>query len=319
MNTYRFKYLVISAVLALAFFIMPTVAMAQTTMCDASGAVGSGDGEITASDIPLTISDSGVYCLTEDIFANIPKYTVSAAIEITSDNVVLDLNGHILDNYTSGNDSGVIGIYNSSTSDNITIKNGTISHFYYGINILGDNHLVEDMTIINAVSFGIHISSADQAIVRNNRIMGTGWGDYRGSAFGINGNNSNNTVCTNNHISNTHGSSGVGVGIQLSGSNLLILNNHISNTSSETTYAKGIIIAGSSSSAIIEGNSSRGHSGTTSAGIYAESADSVLAVNNRVSDAALGFRFRGAYRDNIASAVTTGYYSATGTNLGNNH
>jgi len=86
---------------------------------------------------PLTITDPGVYCLTDNIATNLMDSV--NAITIASDNVVLDLNGHVLDNRAAGMGTQAVGIGALDRSD-LVIKNGKVEGFLYGIalNSTGD-------------------------------------------------------------------------------------------------------------------------------------------------------------------------------------
>ena len=72
--------------------------------------------------------------------------------------------------------TGATGI-NASNRQNITIKNGTIRGFIYGI-FLGDagasqGHVVEDIRADQNTSIGIDVSG-DGTIIRNNLVVATG-------------------------------------------------------------------------------------------------------------------------------------------------
>src|SRR6476469_8239231 len=93
-------------VLASATGALPALAAAETVNCTA----------ITAA--PATISASGLYCLTDDLTVNLAS---GNAIQITANNVVLDLNGHRLSN-SGGPATFAAGVY-ASGNQNVTVKN----------------------------------------------------------------------------------------------------------------------------------------------------------------------------------------------------
>lgn len=74
----------------------------------------------------LTISTPGTYCLIEDF--DVPQGRAAGFI-ITSDDVLLDLNGHILTGVLSNNSVGIIirPANNITAPRNITVRNGTLA------------------------------------------------------------------------------------------------------------------------------------------------------------------------------------------------
>ena len=108
---------------------------------------------IAESDLPLTISQSGSYYLTEDI-----NFTSDAnhVITVGCDNVTIDLMGYTL----KGPDSGMIsGIFIIAGRSNIEIRNGTIMDF-------------------EAPGIWADGSSGSSCRVINMRILSSGWGIY---------------------------------------------------------------------------------------------------------------------------------------------
>ncbi len=113
--------------------------------------------------LPYVISQPGTYCFSENIVADLLLAGADYAIEIDSDDVVLDLNGYTLEfkvppetrqgfyEYDPENpQSGglvanhypdKVGIFSVSDITNIEIKNGFIEHFGAGAIILGDTSL----------------------------------------------------------------------------------------------------------------------------------------------------------------------------------
>ncbi len=318
MDIYRFKYLVLSAVLALAYFIMPTTTMAQTTMCDGRGTVGSGDGEIRQADMPFSILGPGIYCLMEDV-----SHTGStSAIVIVADNVVLDLNDHVI----TGDSSTLYGILTGGTSNYATIKNGTIKGFGVGVYIYSEvttGTLIEDLTIHGNgnLQYGIRLKYTDGAIVRNNRILDMDM-DSGNPIYGIYISDSVNARIINNDIRGIKSGTSVAGGIFVDESDRsIVLQNRISDISSASTTAYGIFSYGFSN-VIAEGNIVSNITGASSGyGINSLSYSADI-INNRVTNVnggsiEKGYQiYYGNYRDNIASAVTTPYYG--GTDLGNN-
>ena len=113
-----------------------TPASAETTNCT----------PITA--LPYTITAQGVYCLTHNLGT---ASTTGDAIRINASNVTIDLNGYRLSNLAAGAGTNAKGIY-AYQRKNITIRNGSIRGFLYGIHLsdtspytASSGHLVEDI------------------------------------------------------------------------------------------------------------------------------------------------------------------------------
>ena len=95
---------------------------------------------------PIVINQAGSYVLTSNLVVTDPNVN---AIEITANNVTLDLNGHIIQGPNTGSGTGS-GIY-SQNPYGITIKNGKVQEFgYYGIYLIGtsegEGNIVEDIS-----------------------------------------------------------------------------------------------------------------------------------------------------------------------------
>ena len=97
---------------------------AETTNCTA----------ITS--LPYTITTQGIYCLTSDLSTGM---TTGNAIEIDTNNVVIDLNGHKLGGLAAGPSTRAIGII-AFNRKNITIRNSTVRGCSSGI-VLTDTPL----------------------------------------------------------------------------------------------------------------------------------------------------------------------------------
>lgn len=104
--------------------------------------------KITQFNVPLTITQPGIYCVGENLTINAQA---GFAVSIQSDNVILDLN----DNQVIGAGSGTSGVIING-KNNIIIRNGSIRNMSLrgiGINIQGNlssqNVLIEQMELIN--------------------------------------------------------------------------------------------------------------------------------------------------------------------------
>lgn len=146
-------------------------------LCSSSRVQAETEACTVISAVPYTISSSAVYCLTTNRSTSI---TSGSAITINADNVVLDLNGHVLDGSLGGGGTQATGI---SVVDrkSVTIKNGTVKGFSVGISLARvssdvspHGHIVEDMRIERNTAAGLRVTSAAGCTIRNNQILMTG-------------------------------------------------------------------------------------------------------------------------------------------------
>jgi hypothetical protein len=328
------KRLIFAVIIILAFATYATQSVGQTAF-SAAGVIESStggfkypDGSVQLSAIlppctaitylPYSIFEEGVYCLTGNLATSLLS---GNAITVSADNVVLDLNGWTLDGLGAGSDTATTGIY-ANQRKNITIRNGSIRGFLYGIALRdsepytnSQNHLIE------------HIR-ADQNTFRGMQVSGS------------------NCEVRRNQVVNTGGSTEVGgiyVGLYLLGPNGRVLNNDVSNTVATTGNSVGGIHLGSASGGVVESNriSSVIGDGPTNYGIEIIRSDHVLVRDNsitsvgygaylifsndalvranNISNADAGIYFNsatGKYRDNLTSGVTTPFTG--GTDAGGN-
>jgi parallel beta-helix repeat protein len=129
-------------------------------------------GQTLISSVPYTITSPGTYVLAN----NLPYASATgAAITINSANVILNFSGHFLaSTAASPSNSGV----SVNQVPNVTIENGTLDGFHFGINFPNgsgvDNntgHIVENMRITHS-TFGIYVYYASGCLVQNNYING---------------------------------------------------------------------------------------------------------------------------------------------------
>jgi Right handed beta helix region len=127
--------------------------------------------------VPYTITEPGTYCLTGDLPVTSDAFL--NAIEIASDSVTIDLQGHTLDGGTLGPGNQVNGIY-SLNRGNITVHNGTIRGFYHGILLdtsdpAASHDLLVENTVVDGSKYrGMRIDG-NHTIVRDNLIRDTGY------------------------------------------------------------------------------------------------------------------------------------------------
>ena len=192
--------------------------------------------------LPAVITVQGVYCFTGDLATAI---TSGNAIEIQTNNVVLDLNSFKLGGLAAGPGTLAIGIH-ASNRQNLTIKNGTIRGFLRGI-FLGDSgasqgHVVEDIRADQNTFEGILVQGAG-TIVRNNQVVATGGSTISGaniSAVGIFVSGTGPRVLNNDVIDTVAQGTGIAWGIYLSSvTGGLVVNNRITGADKGIDYSLG--------------------------------------------------------------------------------
>jgi hypothetical protein len=131
--------------------------------------------------VPAVISSQGVYCLNGNLATNSAN---GWTINITANNVTLDLNGWKVGGQAAGAATEAVGIY--SSANNITIKNGIVRGFWWGILLTGRGAVVEDMLVDQNTTVGIEVDGQG-SIVRRNHIVDTGGSTVQNPspAFGI--------------------------------------------------------------------------------------------------------------------------------------
>lgn len=194
---------------------------------------------------PLAISVPGVYCLTGNITTSL---ATQRAINIISDNVVLDLNGYTLSN-TFGVTTEANGVRVNKVK-NVTVKNGTIRGFYTAIEIddtlpsVSSGNLVEDIRADRNFFAGIIIEGTNN-IARDNHIIATGGTTVTSpvpglSALGIGVLGIANRVANNDIISVTTTTAFLTAGIGLAfGNDNLLAENRISDADNGITFLFG--------------------------------------------------------------------------------
>ncbi len=151
-----------------------------------------------------TLSSSGYYYLTQDI-------TSGAGIQIGTDNVTLDLNGHLLVSTT-------YGVYSPGRT-NVRITNGSISSANSGINVssmpAGAFVQIDHVRIVTAVNYGIVVVGPStgvktQAVIESNTVVTMNPGN------GIELDYITGSRIVGNTVTTIYKSSGNGIGISLS-------------------------------------------------------------------------------------------------------
>ena len=250
--------------------------------------------------IPFTVTVQGSYCLTGNLATSM---TSGSAIEIATNNVVLDLNGFKLGGLGAGLGTHAFGI-SADGRQNITVRNGTVRGFLEGILIQGDpavsqGHLIEDIRADQNTFTGITVSGLG-SIVRNNQVLATG--------------------------GSTTGPNVPAFAITASGPGIRVLNNVVSDTVPVGVQASIGIRLDRGPGSVIEGNRIANTAlpgpGAQSFGIDVDtSSTNVLVVNNRIATMGNGVIFisggTGKYRDNLTTGVTAPFMG--GIDVGNNN
>ena len=269
------------------FLLFPGFVQAETTNCT----------PITS--VPITITGNGIYCLTGNLETAI---TSGNAITINGSNVIIDLNGHKLGGGGAGPGTGAVGIY-ANQRKNITIRNGTIRGFYYGIYIddstpytTSQGHVIEDIRADMNTYIGMDVYGRGN-IIRNNQVVDTGGSTSINFANGIVAVGPGNRVLNNDVYETKEKASGDAIGIGINtGAGSVVMHNRIGNK------------------AFGPGNSF---------GIYIVTSDDVIVKSNTISKMEWGFLFEsstGLYGDNLTSGCTipfTGGTAAGSTNYSN--
>src|SRR2546430_14558639 len=223
----------IAVVLGLALMLAAPPAQAETTNC------------IPITEVPTVITVQGIYCFTQHWNTSI---TTGNAIEIQTNNVILDLNGFKLGGLAAGPGTGTRGIY-ALDRQNITIKNGTVRGFYRGI-LLHDSggdasqgHVVEDIRADQNTFIGIQVNGRS-SLIRNNQVVATGGTTFFGGnayAYGIAIDRTGPRVLNNVVIATQKQGPGTAYGIIFSsnGSGGLAVNNRITNADVGIEYLGG--------------------------------------------------------------------------------
>ncbi|MHC4687904.1 MAG: NosD domain-containing protein [Planctomycetota bacterium] len=259
------------AVLILGFLLSAPQARAETTQC--------------------------IYCLTGNLATNLS--TNVAAIYIDTNNVTIDLNGYKIGNLAAGAGTQAVGIY-APQKKNITIKNGIIRGFYFGIWLddtspftTSSGHLIEDIRADGNTFAGL-VAVGTGNVIRNNQVVSTG-----GSTL-----------------------TGIAGGIGMVGPGARVINNDVTGTAAQGSDNSAGIYLENADNSIAEGNrisDTLAVSGA-STGFYIFGSSNVMVVNNRIATADSGVFYDGSTgenRDNITVGVATPYTG--GTDIGNNN
>ena len=265
MKTKLIKYLTLTTLLLTA----PS-AWAETIDCTA----------ITT--LPTVITVQGIYCFTGDLATSMSS---GFAIAIQTNNVTIDLNGWKLGGLAAGTGTQTIGIY-AYQRKNITIRNGIIRGFKYGIQLVDNfpyttsqGHLIEDIRADKNTTRGIEVRGRGN-IVRRNQVVDTGGPNY---TYGITLSGPG-ARALNNDISGTAASAAAwGYGLYFYAADGAVAEgNRIDDVSTGTGIANGLYI-NNSDGVVVQDNRIIGLSSTgTTRGMFFNVSTNVLVAGNRI-------------------------------------
>lgn len=140
-----------------------------------SSALGAYDGRIPLPASAASITQPGSYILTGRI-----ERSAGAALNISADNVTLDLNGYSIRNLDPA------GTCLQANGSGIVIRNGMLSGGARGLYLVGSRIVAEDIVIGDPSIAGITCNSPDGANIRRCTVKRVGFGRTVGSvATGI--------------------------------------------------------------------------------------------------------------------------------------
>lgn len=287
-----------AAAIVVCLALSPTNVFATEGALEISSAcVASGCFDGDSPGFPVTITKPGNYVFTSNLKMNEGS---GSAIQINTDNVVIDLKGFILDGSGAGAATFAKGIF-GLVRRNVTVRNGTIQGFFLAV-------LLEDGTPPHNASGG-HIVERIRA---DKNTVHSLWVDGTGNLV-----RDNLLLRTGN---STTGTDALVDGIKARGRFNRFINNEIA-VVTPLNQGNGIYLINADGS-VVEGNRIFGIEGgpTTSFAIRIESSDDVLVVNNRVGSVYNGVFYdssTGKYRDNLTSNATSPFTG--GTDAGGNN
>ncbi len=238
--------------------------------------------------LPAVIDAQGVYCLTAHLATDAES---GRAIEITANNVSLDLNGWKVGGMAAGTDTSAVGVY--SEANNVTVKNGIVRGFYQGVVLSGRGAVVRDMLVDQNTSEGIRVEGQG-ALVERNQVV-----DIGGSV---------NAGDTNAY------------GIFVGGSESLVRENMVSGlTAVGNGYEWGIYLAGGAMNSTVRDNvvsdGAMPEGAGYSAGVRAGMTENVAMVGNVVSNMEYGLYYygvsSGVYSGNTAVNCLSPFFGGT--------
>ena len=289
------------AALCAVIMLFASTARAETTQCK----------PITT--IPTTITTQGIYCFTGNLAGNM---ATGSAIEITTNNVTIDMNGYKLGNLAAGPSTSANGIY-ALDKKNITIRNGTIRGFQIGIYFqdtppytASSGHLVEDVRSDGNTSIGTLVRGTGN-IIRNNKIVNTGGSTSSNNSYGIIVYGPGARVLNNDVINVEAPNSGYGIYI-VDAHGTVLEGNRISEVTSTSGSSFGVQVL-NSNGVVVQGTRINKVTSTDifSFGVYLSSSLNITVSDNRIAvvpDWGVDYyASTGIYMNNTVSGSTTGF------------
>jgi hypothetical protein len=227
----------LAAVLCIAF---AAAASAEPTKCK------------PIKDLPTTIKKRGVYCLTKSFKV---KLATGNAIEVTGDDVVIDLQEYTIWNKTAENTA--VGVYADQRS-NVTVRNGTLVGFEQGVffrdflpHKTGIGNLAEDLRVIGALKTGIALYGPG-ATVRRSQVVGVGPSGVGVFGIGVAGSGARVLECD---VSDVAPDAGAAVGIDIRyADGGLVRDNRVHNVSSGNDQNTWGILVSNADGVMVRGN-----------------------------------------------------------------
>ena len=251
--------------------------------------------------LPAVISTQGNFCLTDKLSTSI---TSGNAIEITVNNVTLDLNENALGGLAGGTATTAVGIY-VNQKKNITIKNGVIRGFRTGIQFddvspfsASTGNVIQGILADQNREFGIWMRGSGNT-VKNSQIVNTGGApaapdlNSRGIVMVGPGAKVRGNAVSGTFTNGTGSAFALGI-VGSNADGILIHSNSVTNESL-VTNTRGIVLNNTSTGAILR--------------------------NNDIVNMLIGINFTdgstGKYFNNLTTGVTTPF--SGGTPIGNNN
>ena len=241
--------------------------------------------------LPTVITTQGVYCLKGNLATGI---TTGNAIDIKTNNVTIDFNNFKLGGLAAGANTEAIGVY-ANARQNITLRNGNIRGFQYGIHLNDSNntnnggHVVENNRLDKNTYIAMWIRGSNN-IIRGNQVNSTGIANnLETSAYGIVASGPGVKVL-NNVVDDTQGTGGSAFGIYtlFSHGASIIMQNSVSRTEHSGTSGSYGITQASSARVLIKDNVviNSGQQGT--AAIRGQTSAESLCRDNSIMNFATG-------------------------------
>jgi hypothetical protein len=122
--------------------------------------------------VPYTITAQGTYILANNLLYSAAN---GNAITVATNNVIIDLNGHIL--HTAISNSSATGIYANNRAD-IQVRNGAIAGFSNGVEFSGASfnfgHVVDGIRFWQTKENAVWFVQSQACVVQNCQIIGPG-------------------------------------------------------------------------------------------------------------------------------------------------